>query len=184
MATTRTRGDIHVELTDLQDQPDGFDCPGGSLPLPPWTARTSRIMRLYLGRTLVGTRHDSVADFTVPARTGTFRLTYTDRTSRALPVSTSTHTIWIFRSAVPAAVGVERPPLLLVRYALPLDFRLWTFDRRRPDRKFARVRTRGGARFAVALPLAASGQAVSLRVRAQDAGGSVVDQTIMTANRG
>jgi subtilisin family serine protease len=211
MATTRTRGDIHAELTDLQDQPDGFDCLGGSLPLPPWTAQTSRIMRLYLGRTLVGTRHNSVADFTVPATSGTFRLTYTDQTSRALPVSTSTHTTWTFRSTVPAAVGVERLPLLLVRYALPLDLtnhqdgsravltvsriagtprapitsvRLWTSTDRGRTWKLARIRALGGWRFAVTLSLAAEGQAVSLRVRAQDAGGSSVDQTITTAYRG
>ena len=45
--TMRLRGDIHVELVDLQDLPDGFDCLGGSQGIPEWLAATSRVMRLY-----------------------------------------------------------------------------------------------------------------------------------------
>jgi hypothetical protein len=205
---TRLRGDIHVELTDLQDLPDGYDCLTGS---PEWDLATSRTMRLYRGSQLIGSKHASVATFSVPAAPATYKLAYTDNTSGALPVSTQTMTTWTFRSATPPGGHAVRIPLLLVDYALPLGldnhpdgstavftvarmagtarawvtgFRLWISLDNGGTWRAARVRALGGGRFAATLPHAAPGQAVSLRVQATDAGGSGIKQTIMTAYHG
>jgi hypothetical protein len=61
-ATTRTGDDVHVELTQLQDLPDGFDCLGdlGGI------KGTSSVMRLYTGSKLLGASHSAFADFTAP----------------------------------------------------------------------------------------------------------------------
>jgi hypothetical protein len=206
--TTRLRGEIHVELTDLQDLSDGYDCLTG---IPEWKQATSRTMRLYRGSQLIGSKHAPVATFRVPAATATYRLVYTNNTSGALPVSTQTKTTWTFRSAAPAGGNSARIPLLLVDYALPLDldnhpdgstavftvvrvagtaraqvigFRLWTSLDNGGTWQAARVRALGGGRFAATLPHVAPGQAVSLRVQATDAGGSGIKQTIMTADHG
>jgi hypothetical protein len=52
--TLRFPGGIHVELTDLQNLPDGYDCLTG---IPQWQQATSRTMRLYRGSQLLGTTH-------------------------------------------------------------------------------------------------------------------------------
>lgn len=205
LASTRSRGDIHVELTDLQDFTDGSDCLTG---FAPWESATSRVMRLYRGGSLIGTSDSSVADFTVPAATAAFRLTYDDHTSAVLPVSTQTRTAWTFRSAAPAGLSAARLPLLLVSYDLPLGLRnhpdghtatitvarvagtpaatvtgmrMWTSADSGRTWQPAPVRSLGDGRYAATLPDAAHGQAVSLRVQAADSGGSAIDQTIITA---
>jgi subtilisin family serine protease len=210
-ATTRSRGDIHVELVDLQDLPDGFDCLGGLGGDSRWLAATSRIMRLYRDGHLIGARRTSVADFTVPPAAATYRLTYHDTTSSVLPVSTRTDTTWTFRSAALAGLGAVRIPLLLVGYELPLglddhavgraavltvapiagaprarvsSLRMWTSTDNGRTWQKAPVRALGAGRYTAILPPAAAGQAVSLRVRATDTGGSEIDQTIMTAYHG
>jgi hypothetical protein len=203
--TIRFPGDIHVELTDLQDAPDGFDCLRF---VPTWLQATSRTMQLYRGSKLIATKHASVADFLVPEAPASYRLIYTDDTSRALAVSTQTQTTWTFRSgAAPGGVAV-RIPLLLVDYALPLSqdnhpdgstavftvarvagtvqkrvtgFRLWISLDNGSSWQAAKVRRLGSGRYAATLPHAASGQAVALRVQATDAGGSGIEQTIMAA---
>jgi hypothetical protein len=209
-ATTRSRGNIHVELVDLQDLPDGFDCLGGVAPEPAWQAETSRVMRLYRDGRLVGTAHNSFADFLVPPNAATFRLSYADDTAAALPVSTRTSTSWTFRSA-PDGLAVARIPLLLVSYHLPLGLndradgqsavftaarvagtprarvvrmRVWASVNNGHSWQSAPVHALGGGRFAVTLPPVSAGQAVSIRVQAADAGGSAIDQTIMTAYHG
>jgi hypothetical protein len=206
--TIRFPGGIHVELTDLQNLRDGYDCLTG---IPQWQQATSRTMRLYRGRQLLGTTHSSVGDFLVPAAPASYKLVYADDTSRALPVSTQTQTIWTFRSAAPAGGNVVRIPLLLVDYALPLGldnhpdgstavftvarvagtararvtrFRLWTSLDNGDTWQKAPVRALAGGRFSATLPQVTPGQAVSLRVRAADAGGSGIEQTIMTAYHG
>ena len=212
LPTTRSRGHIHVELTDLQNLPDGFDCLSRLAPSDPaWLRATSRIMRLYRGSQLIGSKHASVAGFSVPAAPATYKLVYADDTSRALPVSTQTETTWTFRSAAPAGGNAVRIPLLLVDYALPLGlnnhpdgstavftvarmagtararvtgFRLWTSLDNGHTWQAAPVRSRGGGRFSATLPQVPPGQAVSLRVQATDAGGSGIEQTIMTAYHG
>jgi hypothetical protein len=63
-------------------------------------------------------------------------------------------------------------------------FRLWTSLDNGHTWRAAPVRALGGGRFAATLPHAAPGQAVSLRVQATDAGGSGIEQTIMTAYHG
>jgi hypothetical protein len=63
-------------------------------------------------------------------------------------------------------------------------FSLWTSLDNGKTWQAARVHRLGGSRFAATLPQAASGQAVALRVQATDAGGSGIDQTIMTAYAG
>jgi hypothetical protein len=211
LPTTRSRGDIHVELVDLQNLPDGFDCLGGAFPLPPWRRATSRVMRLYRGSHLVGTGHASVADFLVPPRPASYRLIYADDTAAALPVSTTTRTIWTFRSAAPAGLLPVRIPLLVVDYALPLGldghpdgstaeftvarvagtprarvtgFRLWTSTDGGRTWQPVPALALGGGRFTATLPHVAPGQPVSLRVQAGDAGGSGIEQTIITAYHG
>src|SRR5450755_4431105 len=206
-ATTRRRGDIHVGLTDLQDLPDGFDC----LTAIGALTSTSRTMRLYRGSHLAGTGHSPVADFTVPATSASYRLSYVDNTAGVLPVSTRTATTWAFRSAPPAGLGAARIPLLLVSYDLPLNLdnhpdgdtavltvarvagtpaarvtglRLWTSTTQGKTWHAAPVRALGSGRYAVTLPRATAGQSVSLRAWAADTGGSSIDQTIITAYRG
>jgi hypothetical protein len=206
----RSRGDIHVELTDLQDLPDGFDCLFPAR-ITAWLAHTSRVMLLQRGGRLIGAAHQPVADFNVPQDAATYRLTYRDDTAAALPVSTRTDTTWTFRSAPPPGLGFVRLPLLVVGYQLPLSLanrpdgstgvltvariagtprarvtslRLWTSVTGGRTWQPAPVRALGGGRYEISLPHAARGQAVSLRVQATDAGGSGIDQTVITAYRG
>ena len=168
-------------------------------------------MRLYRESKLIASKHTSSADFTVPGGPATYKLVYTDNTSRALPVSTRTQTTWTFRSAAPAGNNAVRIPLLLVDYTLPLGldshpdggtakfavarvagtprarvtaFRLWTSLDDGHTWQASAVRALGSGRFAATLPPVALGKAVSLRVQATDAGGSGVEQTIMTAYHG
>jgi hypothetical protein len=203
--TLRFPGLIHVGLTDLQDEPDGYDCLGASLV---WPKITSRTMQLYMGSQLIGTKHAPVADFVVPEAPATYTLVYTDSTSRALPVSTQTQTTWTFRSGAPPGGNATGLPLLLVDYDLPLGldnhpdgstavfsvgrmasaaparvtgFELWTSLDNGTTWQAARVHPMGRGRFAATLPNAASGQAVALRVQATDDGGSGIEQTIMAA---
>lgn len=206
-ASTRTANDIHVELTDLQDLPDGFDCLTGLGPLDDVTSRT---MRLYAGDKLLGTNHSQVADFPVPAAARRFRLSYADNYARVLPVSTRTATTWTFRAA-PAGVSSVMLPLLLVRYQLPLNLdnrqdgntavitaariagapasrvtslRVWISVTQGRVWRPVSARALGRGRYSISLPTASAGQSVSLRVRASDAGGSGIEQTIITAYRG
>jgi subtilisin family serine protease len=206
--TSRSRGYIHVELVDLQNLPDGYDCLAGWVP---WLTATSRTMRLYQNNQLIGESGFSFADFTVPAAAASYRLTYIDNTSAVLPVSTQTTTTWTFRSAAPAGLGAVRIPLLVVGYDLPLDLhnhpdgstavlsaapvagtpssritglRAWTSTDNGRTWQAAAVRSLGGGRYSAALPHAAAGQTVSLRVSATDAAGSGIDQTIIAAYHG
>jgi hypothetical protein len=146
----------------------------------------------------------SHGDFSVPATAGTYRLRYDLDVSKALPVSTRTSTEWTFRSAP----SEERIPLLLVDYGLPLDLRghpsgdtatftvsrvagaaparatglkLWTSLDDGKTWQAATVSGGAGGRYTATLPHASAGQAVSLRVRATDAGGGAIDQTIIRA---
>jgi subtilisin family serine protease len=199
-ASTRSRGNIHVEMVDLQDLPDGFDCLTDD---PDWEAVSTRTMKLYAGDTLEGTTDASHGDFSVPATAGTYRLHYEVDASKALPVSTRTSTDWTFRSKP----GEERIPLLGVDYRLPLDsfnhpngdratfavsriagaapakatgLKLWTSLDDGATWQPATVSAAGGT-FAATLPHAGKGQAVSLRVQATDSGGGRIDQTIIRA---
>ena len=208
--TVRSRAEIHVEMIDLQDRPDGYDCLALGFPNP-WLQATSRTMRLYREGKLISSQHASSADFAVPVAPAAYKLVYTDNTSRALPVSTRTQTTWTFRSAAPTGNNAVRIPLLLVDYTLPLGldshpdgstarfavarvagtprarvtgFRLWTSLDGGHTWQASPVRALGGGRFAATLPRVARGKAVSLRVQANDVGGSGVEQTIMTAYKG
>jgi subtilisin family serine protease len=208
LPTTRSRGNIHVEIVDLQNLPDGFDCLGFE---PQWLAETSRLMRLYRDGVLIGTQGTSVAGFPVPPAPATYRLSYDDQTAAALPVSTRTYTNWTFRSAAPAGVGLARIPLLLIGYQLPLGLdnhpdgrtavltvgriagtpraavkgpRMWTSTNNGRTWHQAPVRALSASRFAAVLPPPVPGQSVSLRVQATDTGGSGIDQTIITAYHG
>ncbi|MEV5707729.1 S8 family serine peptidase [Actinoallomurus sp. NPDC052274] len=202
--TTRARGNIHVQLVDLQDLPDGFDCLLGD---PVWESSTSRTMRLYVGDRLAGTSTHSYGDFSVPAKAGTYRLGYDVDVSKLLPMSTKTSTTWTFRSKP----GEERVPLLTVDYALPLDvlnhpngdtatftvarvagaatatatgLKLWTSLDDGKTWQAATATAAGGERYTAKLPTAAKDQTVSLRVQATDSGGGKVDQTIIRAYTG
>ena len=200
-ASTRSRGNIHVELVDLQDLIDGFDC---LTDMPEWDAVSTRSMKLYAGDTLEGTVDRSYGDFTVPATAGTYRLHYDLDASQALPISTKTSTEWTFHSN-PVE---ERLPLLLVDYRLPLDLlnrpngdtatftvsrvagaasakatglKLWTSLDDGTTWQSAKVSAAAGGKYSATLPHAGKGQAVSLRVQATDSGGSKIDQTIIRA---
>ena len=201
--TTRAPGNIHVELVDLQDLPDGDDCLTDA---PDWDAVSSRTMTLSADGAAAGTVGSSHGDFSVPATAGTYRLHYTVDASKALPVSTRTTTDWTFRSRP----GETRVPLLLVNYALPLDLfnhpdgdtatltvarvagaapakatglQAWTSLDDGKTWRPAHVSGAGGT-YSARLPHAGKGQGVSLRVRATDAGGGIVDQTIIRAYLG
>jgi subtilisin family serine protease len=201
--STRAAGNIHVELVDLQDLPDGYDCLQG-------IGATTQTMRLYHGADLLGTVNSSIGDFAVPAGSGTYRLVYDESTS-AIPVSTRTSTAWTFHSTAPVGPSLRRLPLLTINYDLPLgldnhpdgdtailtasrvagsesaavkELRLWTSTDGGATWATAPVHALGDGRYAATLPHAASGQAVSLRVQASDAGGSAIDQTVITAYRG
>ncbi|MCO5968092.1 S8 family peptidase [Actinoallomurus soli] len=201
--TTRARGNIHVQMVDLQDLPDGFDCLLGD---PVWENSTSRTMRLYADGRLAGTTTRPYGDFSVPARAGTYRLVYDLDVSKWIPVSTKTSTTWTFRSKP----GEERVPLLTVDYALPLDvlnhpsgdtatftvarvrgaaaakvtgLKLWTSLDDGTTWQAATVSGSGG-RYTAKLPTAAKDQAVSLRVQATDDAGGRIDQTIIRAYTG
>lgn len=168
-------------------------------------------MRLYRGSHLIGTTRGSVGTFTVPPQAATYRLTYADDVAQVLPVSTRTSTTWTFRSAAPAGSAQVELPLLLVRYHLPLNLdnhpdggtavltvtrvagtprakvlglRLWTSVDGGTTWQAAPVRALGNGQFAATLPHVQAGQGVSLRVAASDAGGSKIDQTIITAYHG
>jgi subtilisin family serine protease len=202
-ASTRSRGNIHVEMVDLQDLIDGFDCLTDD---PDWDAVSTRTMKLYAGDTLEGTTDKSHGDFGVPATAGTYRLDYSLDASKALPVSTKTSTEWTFHSN-PVE---ERLPLLLVDYRLPLDLfnlpngdtatftvsrvagapsakatglKLWTSLDDGTTWHAADVTGTGG-KYSATLPHAGKGQAMSLRVQATDNGGSKIDQTIIRAYSG
>ncbi|GLY88531.1 S8 family serine peptidase [Actinoallomurus iriomotensis] len=199
-ATTRSRGNIHVELVDLQDFTDGIDCLTDD---PDWDAVSSRTMTLYANGSRAGGVDSSHGDFSVPATAGTYRLDYRVDASKVLPISTKTTTEWTFRSRPDEA----RVPLLLVDYALPLDLfnhpdgdratftvsrvagatpakatglKLWTSLDDGATWRPAPVTGTGG-KYSAPLPHAGKGQAVSLRVRATDAGGGAIDQTILRA---
>ncbi|HZP54701.1 MAG TPA: hypothetical protein VFB40_26215, partial [Actinocrinis sp.] len=110
--STRAAGNIHVELVDLQNLADGYDCLG-------LFGATTEAMRLYHGADLLGTAASSVADFAVPAGPGTYRLVY-DESTAAIPVSTQTSTTWTFHSSAPVGPKLRRIPLLTIDYDLPL----------------------------------------------------------------
>ncbi|HYK32093.1 MAG TPA: S8 family serine peptidase [Streptosporangiaceae bacterium] len=197
----RVRRYIQVNLVDLQDEPDAYNCLGSSHPA----------MRLYLGSKLIDAVKSQYGFFKVPLRAATYRLTYTDNWSKILTVSTKTSTTWTFRSAAPAGSAMVNIPLLLVRYHLPLNLdnhpdgstailtvarmagtpparvlglRLWTSVDGGKTWQPAAVRELGSGKFAATLPHVPAGQGVSLRVAAADAGGSKIDQTIITAYHG
>jgi len=206
--STRTQGDIHVELVDLQDLTDGFDCLLGS------GGVDSRTMSLYFGDKLLGTFQSPVGDFEVPTGrdgTGMYRLTYGNTNATAIPVSSATSTTWTFHSTTPVGTKVARLPLLTIGYDLPLgldnhpngdtailtaarvagsgsapirDLRLWTSTDGGKTWSAAPVHALGGGRYAATLPHVAAGQAVSLRLHAADSGNSAIDQTIITAYHG
>ncbi|MCO6004348.1 S8 family serine peptidase [Actinoallomurus purpureus] len=203
-ASTRARGNIHVELVDLQNLPDGFDCLTDD---EDWGKVSSRTMKLYAGDRLAGTVAASHGDFSAPAAAGTYRLVYTVDASKALSVSSKTSTTWTFRSKP----GETRVPLLTVDYALPLDLlnhpngevatftvarvkgattakadglKLWTSLDDGTTWRPATVTTGTGGKYTAELPKVTKGQGVSLRVQATDNGGGKIDQTIIRAYTG
>ncbi|WP_460335701.1 S8 family peptidase [Actinoallomurus acanthiterrae] len=202
-ASTRARGNIHVELVDLQNLPDGFDCLTDD---EDWYKVSSRTMKLYAGAKLAGSTTHSHGDFSVPSAAGTYRLVYDVDASKVLPVSSKTSTTWTFRSKP----GEERVPLLTVDYALPLDLlnrpsgdtatftvarvkgaaaakatglKLWTSLDDGKTWQAATVTGTNG-KYTAKLPKAGKGQAVSLRVQATDNGGGKIDQTVVRAYTG
>ncbi|MEU8001666.1 S8 family serine peptidase [Catellatospora sp. NPDC049111] len=201
----RTRGNLHVELVDLTDEHQRFDCLGWG---DGWSA-TTRTLTLHRNGVLLGQHPESFGDFAVPAAAGTYRLTYDLDASALLPVSTRVTTAWTFRSTGPAGTGSAPVALLSVDYALPLDvanrptggvaafkvrqahgvprqdvtsFRLWTSLDDGATWQPAAVTAHGDG-FGATLPTPSAGQAVSLRVKVEASAGSAVEQTIIRAYR-
>ncbi|MGK5555169.1 S8 family peptidase [Actinomadura kijaniata] len=201
---TRAPGNLRVVLVDLQARPDGFDCGYfGTDPQAP-DHPFKRRLALYEGDRKIGERAARGADFTLPKRAGTYRLTYDNDVAGFVPVSVRTSTAWTFRSSP----SRRRVPLLQVDYDLGLDLdgrpsgRPATFDVSRVEGEPTRVTglkvwaslddgatwkavpaTGKGNRFTAQLPVVSAGQALSIRVSATDDGGSGIDQTIIRAHR-
>lgn len=201
----RTRGNLHVELVDLTDEHQRFDCLGWG---DGWS-ETTRTLTLHRNGVLLGQHAESFGDFAIPAAAGTYRLTYDLDASALLPVSTRVTTAWTFRSAAPAGTASAPLALLSVDYALPLDvanrptggvagfmvrqahgvpsqditsFRLWTSLDDGITWRPAAV-TASGDGFGATLPTPSAGQSVSLRVKVEASAGSAVEQTIIRAYR-
>ncbi|GIG04798.1 S8 family serine peptidase [Catellatospora coxensis] len=202
---SRTRGVLHVELVDLTDEHQRFDCLGWG---DGWS-ETTRTLTLHRNGVLLGQYPESFGDFAIPAAAGAYRLTYDLDASVLLPVSTRVTTAWTFRSAGPAGTGSAPVALLSVDYALPLDvanrptggaaefkvrqahgvprqdvtsFRLWTSLDDGATWQPAAVTARGDG-FGATLPTPSAGQSVSLRVKVAASAGSAVEQTIIRAYR-
>ncbi|MCX5065588.1 S8 family peptidase [Micromonospora lupini] len=200
-APARTRGNLHVDMVSLTDQHQRADCLQGE------AIGVKRTLSLYRNGTLVEERDGPAADFTVAQSMADYRLTLDVDTSLILPISTKVTTSWTFRSAGPDGTGSVPLPLLAVDYALPMDhdnhtvggtaelavrqahgvraqkvtsMQVWTSTDDGATWKAARV-TGSGDGYRFELPKAASGQAVSLRVKAAANGGSGIDQTIIRA---
>ncbi|WP_165978375.1 S8 family peptidase [Actinomadura darangshiensis] len=200
--TARTGDDMRIALVDLQTRPDGFDCVMHEV--------KGRHMVLFAGDEKVGEKDGPFGDFTVPSGEAEYRLTYENDASAILPVSTQTSTSWTFRSREPRGHESAGIPLLLVDYDLNLDLRnqpsgepavftvarmagsgeakvggleFWTSADDGKTWQAAATQALGGGRFSAPLPGPVKGQAVSLRVSAQDAGGSGIDQRIIRAYR-
>ncbi|NYH41655.1 subtilisin family serine protease [Micromonospora jinlongensis] len=200
-APSRTRGNLHIDLVSLTDQHQRADClQGGSIGV-------NRKLSVYRNGKLVDERDRPLADVTVAQQMADYRLTLDVDTSLILPISTRVNTSWTFRSAGPDGTGSVPLPLLAVDYALPMDtlnhatggtaeltvrqmrgikaqkvtsFQVWTSTDDGATWTSARV-TGTGDSYRVALPTAATGQPVSLRVKAAANGGSGIDQTIIRA---
>ncbi|MEU8343683.1 S8 family serine peptidase [Spirillospora sp. NPDC048832] len=199
--TARTGQNMRISLVDLQARPDGFDCA-----IHPVKGH----MELFADDRRLGEKDGPFGDFTVPSGPAEYRLTYENDASAVLPVSTRTSTSWTFRSRAPRGNGTANLPLLLVDYDMNLDMRnqpagepavltvareagsgeakvtglrFWTSLDDGETWQPADVTDLGGGRYSALLPEPAKGQAVSLRVSAQDAGGSRIDQSIIRAYR-
>ncbi|MFG1883266.1 S8 family serine peptidase [Micromonospora sp. NPDC049102] len=198
---SRTRGNLHVDMVSLTDQHQRADCIQGE------AIGVKRTLSLYRNGKLVEERDRPVADFTVPQSAADYRVTLDVDTSLILPISTKVTTSWSFRSAGPEGTGRVPLPLLAVDYALPMDhenhtvggtaelavrqahgvkaqkvtsMQVWTSTDDGVTWKPSRV-TGGGDSYRFDLPKAASGQAVSLRVKAAANGGSGIEQTVIRA---
>ncbi|MFK4244534.1 S8 family peptidase [Micromonospora chokoriensis] len=198
---SRTRGNLHLDMVTLTDQHQRADCLQGE------AIGVKRKLSLYRNGKLVDERSGPFGDFTVPQSMADYRVTLDVDTSLILPISTKVNTSWTFRSAGPDGTGSVPLPLLAVDYALPMDhdnhpvdgtaelavrqahgvkaqkvtsFQVWTSTDDGATWKTARV-TGSGDNYRVALPAAAAGQPVSLRVKATANGGSGIDQTIIRA---
>ncbi|MFG2245904.1 S8 family serine peptidase [Spirillospora sp. NPDC048823] len=199
--TTRTRGNLHVQLVDLQTRPDGFDCGVNGI---------KGKLTLFAGDEKLGEKEGPAGDFLIPSGRREYRLTYRNDASAILPVSTRTSTSWTFRSPAPRGNESVRVPLLTVDYDLGLDLRnqptgkpavltvarvagtggakvtglrFWTSLDDGKTWQAAAVKPLGEGRFSAPLPPAAGGRSVSVRVTAADAGGSGIDQQIIRAYR-
>ncbi|MGC4866216.1 S8 family peptidase [Micromonospora sp. DT53] len=200
-APSRTRGNLHLDLVSLTDKHQRADCLQGE------AIGVKRKLSVFRDGKLVDERSGPFGDFTVPQSMADYRVTLDVDTSLILPISTKLNTSWTFRSAGPDGTGSVPLPLLAVDYALPMDhdnhpvdgtaeltvrqahgvktqkvtsFQVWTSTDDGGTWKSARV-TGSGDSYRVALPTAAAGQAVSLRVKAAANGGSGIDQTIIRA---
>ncbi|MGV9213945.1 S8 family peptidase [Micromonospora sp. RB23] len=198
---SRTRGNLHLDMVTLTDQHQRADCLQGE------AIGVQRTLSLYRNGKLLEQKQGPIGDFTVPQAMADYRLTFDVDTSLILPISTKVTTSWTFRSAGPDGTGRVPLPLLAVDYTLPMDhdnhpvggtaelavrqahgvkaqkvtsMQVWTSTDDGVTWTSARV-TASGDTYRFDLPKVASGQAVSLRVKAAGNGGSGIEQTVIRA---
>ncbi|MEV4631197.1 S8 family peptidase [Micromonospora sp. NPDC049523] len=204
----RTQGVLRVDLVELSDQHQRFDC------IDPWDGfhgLTTRTLTLHRNGELIGEQPESYGDFEIPQAAGDYRLTYDLDATRLMSLSTRVNTAWTFRSTGPADATSSIPvPLLSVDYALPLgpankpiggdasftvhqshgvarqNITAFTLETSVDDGatwQSAAVRPDGADTFTGVLPNVTAEQAVSLRIKATADGGSGIEQTIIRAYR-
>ncbi|WP_131736728.1 S8 family serine peptidase [Actinomadura roseirufa] len=197
--TSRTRGLMRIQVFNLQTRPNMLS---GYIDFErfPWK------MSLYEDDRKIGEKGSTLGEFKVGEKAATYRLTYENDLSRLLPVNNRTSSTWSFRSSgADAGTGVAALPLLQVQYDLGLDLlnrptgapatftvarvagtgsqkvtglEAWTSLDDGKTWQPATVKPLDGGRFSAPLPKPGEGQKLTLRVKAQDEGGSSIDQTL------
>ncbi|MFE7323741.1 S8 family serine peptidase [Streptomyces sp. NPDC057565] len=174
-----------------------------------YAAADETMMRVYQdGQLLKETNYPSLTGLPVGADPATYRITLDASRPAWFPLSTQTSTAWTFKSARPASAK-ENLALLWPQYGLNLDAENTTQGGSTYDFDLAfalqggatadvdgvevevstddgatwspaTVKTKSDGHYKVSLTNPASGY-VSLRVKAQDTGGSKVEQTLIKA---
>ncbi|MBO2449180.1 S8 family serine peptidase [Actinomadura barringtoniae] len=205
LPTTRSRGVLQYSIVDLQARTDGFDC--GYFNDTSDDLLSRKVVLTADGKQ-VGSGVRPTWRFNVPQKARTFRLKYDVDASKFTSTSVRSSTTWSFRTPAPAGLGATPVPLLSVDYDLGLDLRnqpsgkpavfsvarvagsgtakvtglrLWTSVDDGKTWGAVAVKALGGGRFSAPMPAPVKGQYVSVRVAAQDAGGSAIDQRIIRA---
>ncbi|MBN1174158.1 MAG: S8 family serine peptidase, partial [Micromonosporaceae bacterium] len=192
---TRTVGNLSVQLAQLVDAHNRFDCLYEDVP--------NRRLALYRNGVKIGEATEPYGNFTIPRRESVYRLTYDLDFGVPQAVASAVSTAWTFRSS-----GADTSvPLLSLDYDLPLDAAnhpmsgIATMTVHQMGHVVPRLRSAEvftsvddgvtwtaakvqlhGNRLTAQLPTVTTG-AVSLRVRAVANQGSEIEQTMIRAYR-